>query len=295
MGYTVEFKNISKVFKGMRENKTALDNISFILEENRICGLIGSNGAGKTTLLKLLANHIFPTEGQVTFNQHNINENNNIHQDICLMGDKEILFNSYNVKTLLKIASYYYPNWDNNYVQKLMKIFGLKGNEKYNKLSKGQKGKVNIIIALASKAKITIFDETYISLDAPSRKKFFDLLIEDYTECPRTIILSTHYIDEASKILEDILLIDNAKLLLHETKDQLEEKSITLMGNQQLGENLLRDINVINKESFGSMCAFSIYDTLSHELRKELVTHGFEISITPLEKWFVHMISKEEA
>lgn len=294
MGYTVEFKNISKVFKGMREDKTALDNISFTLEENRICGLIGSNGAGKTTLLKLMANYIFPSEGKITFNKNTFDENSNLRQDICFMGDQELLYSSYKVNAIFKIASSFYPNWDSNYAEKLMDIFGLKGTEKYSKLSKGQKGKVNIIIALASKAKVTIFDETYISLDAPSRKKFFDLLIEDYTEYPRTIILSTHYIDEASKIFEDILLIDNAKLLLHETKDKLEDKSITLMGNQELGERLLKDINVIHKESFGSMCAFSIYDTISDSLRKELVNHVFEISITPVEKWFVHMISREE-
>lgn len=295
MGYTIEFQNITKEYKGIRENKIALENISFVLEANKICGIIGANGAGKTTLLKLMTNHIFPSQGQITFNQNTFKENSCLQQDICLMGDQELLYSSYNVKALLKIASSFYPRWDENYAQELKQIFGLKDNQKYNRLSKGQKGKVNIIIALASKAKVTIFDETYISLDAPSRNKFFDLLIEDYTKYPRTIILSTHYIDEASKLLEDILLIDDAKLLLHETKDQLEEKSITLIGNQKLGKKLLKNINIIHKESFGSMCAFSIYDTLSDALKKDLLNQGFEISITPLEKWFVHMISNKEA
>lgn len=294
VGYTIEFQNVSKIFKGIKEDKVALENISFLLEENKICGLIGSNGAGKTTLLKLLSNHIFPSQGQIIFNRDTFTQNSNLQQDICFMKDQELLYSSYKIKTILKIASSLYPKWDNNYAEKLMNILGLKEDKKYNRLSKGQKGKVNIIIALASRAKITIFDETYISLDAPSRKKFFDLLIEDYTEYPRTIILSTHYIDEVSRIFEDIILINNGQLLLHETQDQLQEKSLTLMGDKKLGQKLLKNINVIYTESFGSMCAFSIYDTISHSFKKELVKNNFEISITPVEKWFVHMISKGE-
>lgn len=294
VGYTIEFQNISKIFKGIKEDKVALENISFLLEENRICGLIGSNGAGKTTLLKLLSNHLFPSQGQIRFNQDTFKQNKNLQQDICFMKDQELLYSSYKIKTILKIASYLYPQWDNNYVEKLINTFGLKEDKKYNRLSKGQKGKVNIIIALASRAKITIFDETYISLDAPSRKKFFDLLIEDYTEYPRTIILSTHYIDEVSRIFEDIILINNGQLLLHETQDQLQKKSLTLIGDKKIGQKLLENINVIHTESFGSMCAFSIYDTISDSFKKELVNNNFEISITPVEKWFVHMISRRE-
>ena len=90
-------------------------------------------------------------------------------------------------------------------------------------MSKGEKGKANIIVALASQSKITIFDETYVSLDAPNRKLFFDLLIEDYTENPRTIIISTHYIDEVSNLFEEILLIEKGQMLVHETKNDLEE------------------------------------------------------------------------
>lgn len=293
MGYSIEFKNVSKIYKGSKENKAALKNVSFSLMENKIYGLIGSNGAGKTTLLKLIANSLFSTEGQITINDTTFMDNSNIHQDICFMPDYHPLFDSYTLKTLFEIASSFYPNWDHNYAQKLIDDFSLKPTKKYSKMSKGEKGKVNIMIALASRSKITIFDETYISLDSPSRKKFFDLLVEDYIENPRTVIISTHYIDEVSKLFEDIILIDEGKLLVHECKDHLEEKSLTILGAPNLGEQLLKGVNIIHKESFGGMCAFSIYDTLSEKQRKQLKDHDFKISITPVEKWFLHMLSKE--
>lgn len=294
MSYRIEFKNISKLYKGSKENKAALKNISFSLIENKIYGLIGSNGAGKTTLLKLIANYIYPSSGEISFNDPTSIDNSNIQQDICFMGDRQPLFNSYNSKTLFQVASSFYPNWDHDYSQRLINDFSLDISKKYSKLSKGEKGKVNIIIALASRSKITIFDETYISLDAPSRIKFFNLLIEDYTENPRTVIISTHYIDEVSKLFEDIILIDDGQLLVHESKDNLEEKSLTIFGAKDLGEKLLEGVNVTHKESFGKMCSFSVYDTLPETLIKQLREHNFQISITSVEKWFVHMISKKE-
>lgn len=292
MAYTITCQDISKIYKHSKDNKTALNNLSFSLTENKIYGLIGSNGAGKTTLLRLIANHILPSSGQITFNNTRIVEDGNIQQDICFMADQEPLFNLYNIKTLFEIASSFYTNWDHDYAKKLVNVFGLNINKKYSKMSKGEKGKANIIIALASKSKITILDETYVSLDAPSRRQFFDLLIEDYTEFPRTIIISTHYIDEVSNIFEEIILINAGQILLQEPKNDLEEKSLTILGDKKLGENLLQDVNIIHRESFGGKCAFSIYDTLSEAHRKQLNEHDFQISITPVEKWFVHMISE---
>lgn len=293
MGYKIELEKISKIYPGVKENKTALKNISLSLLENKIYGLIGANGAGKTTLLKLIANYIYPSEGEIRFNETTLTEDSKIQQDICLMGDQQSLFESYNSQTLFKIASYFYPQWDGHYAQRLIEVFELNTKKEYGKMSKGEKGKANIILALASKSKITIFDETYVSLDAPSRKKFFDLLIEDYTEYPRTIIISTHYIDEVSKLFEEIILLDRGQMLVHETKDSLEEKTMTILGDKKTGKNLLAGINIIYEESFGSQCAFSIYDTLPKTLRKQLKDQGFQISITPVEKWFIQMISQE--
>ncbi len=293
MTYTIECQNISKIYKNSKESKAALKNISFSLGENKICGLIGSNGAGKTTLLKLIANHIFPSEGQITFNDTPFTDDHDIQQNICLMEDQQPLFNTYHLKELFEIAASIYPNWDDEYAQRLVMVFSLNLNKKYSKMSKGEKGKANIIVALASQSKITIFDETYVSLDAPNRKLFFDLLIEDYTENPRTIIISTHYIDEVSNLFEEILLIEKGQMLVHETKNDLEEKSLTVLGDKTLGEKLLSDVNIIHRESFGGKCAFSIYDTLTETHKNQLKNHDFQLSITPVEKWFIHMISKE--
>lgn len=293
MSYKIELHNISKIYQSSKEKKIALKNISLSLQENRIYGLLGSNGAGKTTLLKLIANYIYPSEGRIRVIDPTFVDNKIKQQDICLMGDQQPLFESYDLQTLFKIAYYFYPQWDENYARKLISLFQLNIKKDYEEMSKGEKGKVNVILALASRSKLTIFDETYVSFDAPSRKKFFDLLIEDYTEYQRTIIISTHYIDEVSKLFEEIILLDAGQILVHETKDNLEGKSMTIIGDKHLGEDLLQGINIIHRESFGSQSVFSIYDILPEILRKQLKEQGFQISITPVEKWFIHMISKE--
>lgn len=276
----IHLKGISKSYN----NQYALHDINETIKENTIVGLVGANGAGKTTLMKIIAGHLFSSDGEVT-----LDKTYSDYSNICLLSDNETLLENYSLKEILGFLPEYYPNFDKKLAIQLADLLNINIKKSFSKLSKGQKGKFNIVIALSSRAYITLLDETYISLDAPSRHQFFDLLLEDYRIFPRTIIISTHYIDEVNRLFDDIMVLDKGKVIVHEEKDLLEEKCMTIMGPTEMGDQILSEYNIIHKEMIGKRTLYSVYDDIS-SIEKTLIQNNFEISITPLEKWFIHLI-----
>ena len=289
MDTLIKLNQVYKIYNSDKIKTTALNNVSLNIKEHSIVGLIGANGAGKSTLLKLISGHITSTSGVLNITRKPEGK----YSNICLMKDIEKLLDSYKVKELLKVIPTFYKDFDYEFFEILVKTFNINKRKSYEKLSKGQQGAINLSIALASRAYITLLDETYISLDAPSRNKFFDILLEDFSKRPRTIIISTHYIDEVSNLFDDIILIDNGKIIVHEEKDVLEEKTFTILGDSTLGQEILKEKNVINVDFIGKKSVFSVYDTLDNDINEKLLNNNFDISITPLEKWFIQMIEKE--
>ena len=136
------------------------------------------------------------------------------------------------------------------------------------RLSRGMLSSVGIIVGLASRAPITIFDEPYLGLDAVARELFYDQLIEDYTDHPRTIILSTHLIDEVSRLLEHIIVIDGGKILLDDATDDLRGRAYTIVGPFGMVESFIQGQEVIHRESFASMLSVTLMGSASTKLKR---------------------------
>lgn len=217
---------------------TALNGISFELEANKIYGLLGRNGAGKTTLLHLLHAHILPTQGSITVDGEAPFENTNVLQKICFVKESNNFKNNITVSEVLKLSALFYYNWDKDFALRLIDEFNLPLRKKVKALSKGMESAMGIIVGLASRAPITIFDEPYIGLDSVSRQLFYDLLLKDYVENPRTIILSTHLIDEVSTLFEKVLIIDQGNVLLMEDTDTLRHQAYYVTGEKEAIKNL---------------------------------------------------------
>jgi ABC-2 type transport system ATP-binding protein len=208
-----------------------------------------------------------------------------------MMSDSEKLFDSYSLKNILPLMKEFYPDFAYELVDELVDLLKISKKKNYEKMSKGQKGKFNLIIALASRAWFTLLDETYISLDAPSRHKIFEWILNDYEAFPRTFIISTHYVDEVSRIFEEIILIDQGCILLHDEKDSIESKTWTIYGNTNQGQELLKEKNILSEERLGNKSMFSLFDDIE-DIREQLLLNNYDVSVTPLEKWFVHTINK---
>ena len=289
---TIVCSNIKKSYG----KKEVLKNINFTLEKGKIYGLIGRNGAGKTTLLSIMSSQNPASEGEVTWNGEKVWENRKALDHICF--SRELSVNLYGsgasslkVKDYLKNASYYYPDWDQKMADELVEKFELNTKQRINKMSKGMLSMVTIIVALASKADFTFMDEPVAGLDVVVRDYFYHKLMEEYTESGRTFVISTHIIEEASDLMEEVIMIKNGELLLKENTQELLERSYHISGLAEVVDKATEGYEKHHEEKTGRSKSVTI---LLKEGQK--LPEGYDITIQPvnLEKLFVSLCGMEE-
>ncbi|ART74823.1 ABC transporter ATP-binding protein [Sutcliffiella horikoshii] len=283
----IEVKNVSKIYG----NKKAVDNMSITLEENKIYGLLGRNGAGKTTLMQLLAGHALPSSGEILINGQNPFNNRNITKDICLVNESNNFIKRLKIKDILKVASLFYPNWSWNTANALLTTFNLNPTLKTKGLSKGMESSLGIIIGLASRAKIMILDEPYIGLDAAARFKFYEVLLEEYEEFPRTIILSTHLIDEVSNLFEEVVLMRSGELVFHKSSEELLDSSITVSGKKEAVDQFAQGKRVLHESVLAGRKTATLY---GEGLTVEAATqHNLDAERSSIQQLMVYMTEEE--
>ncbi|GAA0371048.1 ABC transporter ATP-binding protein [Bacillus horti] len=274
--------------------QTALDDLSFVIEKNKFYGLLGRNGAGKTTLLHILNGELSQSSGTILVDGEAPYENRNALQKVCFIKEGQSFKKVARVEDVCLVASIFYPNWDQDFAEELLETFNLNLKKSVKELSKGMESALGVTVGLASRAPITIFDEPYIGMDAVARQKFYDLLLEEYTECPRTFILSTHLIDEVSKLFEEVIMIDQGKLLLHKNVEQLREEAFYLSGEIKAVESIGANKKIISKEIFGQSNTLGVYGRLSDEERKKAIQLNVSIEHMPLQKLMIYLTSLKE-
>ncbi|RAN74026.1 ATP-binding cassette domain-containing protein [Bacillus sp. SRB_331] len=285
----LETKNLSKKYK----KKLAVNEVTISLEEHKIYGLLGRNGAGKTTLLNILAGQIISSSGSVAVFGENVFENSKAMQNICFVRVKEEAHLSYKVKEIFKMCSMFYKNWDGKYAKELADKFQLNMTEKYHKLSHGMQTVVGIIQGLASRAPITIFDEPTTGLDAAHRELFYSLLLEDYGEYPRTIILSTHLVEEVTHVIEDVIIIKEGRLVVQSSVEDLLQQGHIISGHKDKVTKFSIEKNVIKREFYGNKEISTIWEKLSTKDYQLIETEGLEMSRVTLQKLFIYITDKE--
>ncbi|WP_280234461.1 ABC transporter ATP-binding protein [Nocardia cyriacigeorgica] len=209
---------------------TALEDITLDLRENTIYGLLGRNGAGKTTLMQVMTGQAFQTSGEVRVFGHTPHENTEVLRGVSFIKESQAYPTDYKVKHVLAAARHLLRDWDEDFARELLRDFDLPTDRKVKKLSRGMTSALGVIIGLASRAPLTFFDEPYLGLDAVARQLFYDRLLADYAEHPRTIVLSTHLIDEVADLLEHVLLIDKGRLVVDSPADDLRDTAMTVSG-----------------------------------------------------------------
>jgi ABC-2 type transport system ATP-binding protein len=207
----------------------ALDQVSLEVEAGSIIGLLGRNGAGKTTLLRILAGQEFPSAGSVLVHGEPPVENEAVLRRMMFVREDQI-YPDVRVRHVLRAASWFHPNWSAEVADALLADFDLPPNRAVKKLSRGMRSALGIVIGLAARAEVTMFDEPYAGLDAVARQIFYDRLLADYAEHPRTILLSTHLIDEAAGLLERVVVIDRGRIVLTADADDLRGVATAVSG-----------------------------------------------------------------
>lgn len=237
-----------------------LFDLNLKLPPNRIYGLLGRNGAGKTTLINLISAQIFQTFGRIgskgsrtpgnvrVFGERTF-ENINALKRICVVREKTNMPDPLRVYQAISAAASFYPNWDAEYAQHLLDRFALDRKKRYKSLSRGMESALGLVIGLASRADLTIFDEPSLGLDAAAREYFYDELIHDFDAHPRTVIISTHMIDEVSRLFEDVVIMDKGRIKLHMPLDELMSNAVTVAGARAEVERQTAGLTLLHEET----------------------------------------------
>lgn len=279
----IEVRNLSKTFRELR----ALDGVTLRLEADRIYGLLGRNGAGKTTLMSILTGQGFPSSGEVLIHGRNPYENDQTLARICFIRESQKYPDDFTPAQAFKAAALFFANWDQDLVDGLVADFALPLKRRIKKLSRGQLSAVGVIIGMASRAEITVFDEPYLGLDAVARQIFYDRLVEDYAHHPRTIVLSSHLIDEIANLLEHVVVIDKGRILLDEDAESLRGSAVAVTGNQEAVAGFIDGYEVLHRDSLGSLASVTIKGRLGQTQRAMAAELGLELSPVPLQQLVV--------
>jgi len=284
-------EGLTKTFGGVR----AVDGVSFTLEDRKIYGLLGRNGAGKTTLMQLMTAQQFPTSGTVEVFGASPYENRRVLRQICFVKESQAYVRNARIRDVLEFSSLVFPRWDRRYAEELLDAFRLPKERKMKQLSRGMTSAVGIVVGLASRAPLTIFDEPYLGLDAASRGLFYDLLLKDYLEHPRTFVLSTHLIDEVNRLLEHILVIDRGRLILDDNADSVRGRAFSVSGPADRVASFVSGRTIVRDERLGSLRTAVIPETPDERARTRAAELGLELKPVPMQELIVHLTQPSPA
>ena len=290
MTTVIDARGVTKSFGSV----TAVNDVSFTIEENRIYGLLGRNGAGKTTLMQLLTGQLFSTHGEIDLFGDSPVENAKVLSRVCFIKESQRYPEDFKVKHVFRSAPWFFAQWDQEFAERLIADFRVPLNRRMKKLSRGQLSAVGVIVGLASRAPVTFFDEPYLGLDAVARHIFYDRLLEDYAEHPRTVILSTHLIDEVSNLLEHVLVIDDGRLLIDQDAESLRGTATTIVGAASKVDAFAAGRDIIHREGIGGLASVTIAG-LGESERREATAAGLELAPVSLQQLIVRLTSGERA
>ncbi|WP_407644690.1 ATP-binding cassette domain-containing protein [Cohnella cholangitidis] len=264
-------------------------NLDLQLEENVIYGLLGRNGAGKTTLLNMIAGGIFPNYGTIEIRGHKLGRGE-LPKDFCFVRENIKHFGGARVLEVLQFAANFHPNWDWTFAHELLATFRLDPNKKIKQLSRGTESLVGNVIGLASRAPLTFYDEPVLGLDVLMRERFYKALLEDYANHPRTILLSTHLIDEIVPVAERVYIIEAGSLLLHDEMEQIRMAAHLIRGNSESVASFTAGKRVLYTETYGHGTLAAIYEKLDARDKQQAREMNISIENMTLQKFFSYLI-----
>ncbi|MEO6115900.1 MAG: ABC transporter ATP-binding protein [Pseudolysinimonas sp.] len=284
----VEVQHLSKYFGKVH----AVEDVSFSLAENKIYGLLGRNGAGKTTLMQLLTGQEFASSGSIRLFDEPPVENAPVLERTAFIKESQRYPDNFRAKHVFRSARWFFRNWDQEFAERLIADFRVPLDRRMKKLSRGQLSAVGVIVGLASRAPLTFFDEPYLGLDAVARQLFYDQLLADYAEHPRTVVLSTHLIDEVSNLLEHVLVIDDGRLIIDRDADELRGAATDVVGTRAAVDAFVAGRTVLHRSAIGGLASATVSE-LDAAGRSAATAAGLELSPVSLQTLIVRLTTSD--
>ncbi|GAB3546021.1 ABC transporter ATP-binding protein [Arthrobacter tumbae] len=283
MSTVIEVTDVTKTYR----KSEALRGVTLTLQPDRIYGLLGRNGAGKTTLMSILTAQGFATSGQVRIFGEHPYENERVLNRICFIRESQKYPDSFTAEHAFRSAALFFANWSQELADRLAQDFQLPLRRNIKKLSRGQLSAVGVIIGLASRAELTFFDEPYLGLDAVARQLFYDRLVEDYSRHPRTVVLSSHLIDEVANLLEHVIVIDQGRIIMDDDADAIRGSAFTVVGSAEKVRAFLGHRQVLHTDSFASLASVTALGALTDSEIQAAAEQGLELAPVSLQQLIV--------
>jgi ABC-2 type transport system ATP-binding protein len=234
--------------RGLRKSfgtTTALDGINFRVEEGRILGVIGPNGAGKTTALNAILG-LTPYEGELrVLGRNPWTERDQLTRDVCFIADVAVLPRWIKVSQALDYVAGVHPRFDRAKAESFLARTTIGRDRKVKHLSKGMVAQLHLALVMAIDAKLLVLDEPTLGLDLLYRKQFYDSLLNDYFDRNRTIVVTTHQVEELQHVLTDLMFMDRGHIVLDCSMEEIESRYVELTVNpgQVVAARALKPLN----------------------------------------------------
>lgn len=273
---------LNHVEKQYGETKV-LKNFTLKIEEDGIYCLLGRNGAGKTTLLKSIAGHQNITEGEILIDEKKISTAS-METGVSYIENFAKHFNL-PVGKLIRTACELDDSFDYEFANEMIERFDLDEKKKFNKLSLGMKTMVSTIISLSSNKRVILLDEPVLGFDAIMRAEFYELLLESFDRHPRIIIVSTHIIDEISKTIQKLIIIDKGTLKFYDSIDTIDEKAYSVSGIKTEVDQATASLNVIGEVIAGNFSTKYLLDNRISSVNK------LTVQAISLQDFFIQLVN----
>lgn len=271
----IQCMNVKKSYGAKR----VLTNVNFSIEEHKIVALVGRNGAGKTTLLKMLAGHLKPTKGQLLIEQLAPFNNLTVALNTVFIHEGMMFPTNFTLKQILQAAGSFYPSYEQELAMKLAQYAQIDLRSFYDKLSKGQAATFRLIYGLCARCAYTYLDEPMNGMDDSIRADFYRAILKEYIAMPRTMIVSTHYLNEMRSLAEDVLILHNGQIELHTTADELSQFALKITGPKEAVVAAIGEATVLQvSEETGFYEAYVLATELDEQKLQSL-----QLSVQPVE------------
>ena len=252
MTTVIEARDLRKSYGRQR----ALDGVSFSIDSGRIVGIIGPNGAGKTTALKAILG-LTPFEGELTvLGRSPRTERDVLMRDVCFIADVAVLPKWLRVSQALEFVSGVHPRFDPARAHEFLKKTDIRLSHRVRELSKGMVTQLHLALVLAIDARLLVLDEPTLGLDLLYRRQFYDTLLNDYFDKERTIVLTTHQVEEIENLLTDVMFIDHGHIALTSTVESIPERYVQLTVNADQAAKARELQPFYEREVFGRIAMF---------------------------------------